>query len=205
MKSLFATFFALLVAFSGAQARADVSTTGPSKVWVTELPAFLNATPGNWIVGRSTAVALSAAEAESRACQDAAAALVEKLRPQLSRPSDAPGLARQVQAALARGDLIVDRQVVSHDRPYGTIWSAAVLIDASARKLDPLLQQLERSARHDRIRTFAAVTGAAVLAGGVGIAYLLLNALTRGFLRFRLALASVLIIAVGIVGIAGLL
>ena len=136
---------------------------------------------------------------------DAASALVARLRPQLDRRVDDRALARQVQAALAGGDLIVDRQVIATERPYGTIWSAAVLVDASAARVEPLLREVQRSAMRERFNVVAGMTGAAVLAAVVGFFYLVVNWLTRGFFRGRLALASALIVAIGIIGIAGML
>ena len=57
----------------------------------------------------------------------------------------------------------------------------------------------------ERFNVVAGMTGAIVLAAVVTFFYLVLNWLTRGFFRGRLALASALIVAIGIIGIAGML
>lgn len=205
MKSVSVLMVAVMVIASNSHWLAGGTTTAPSKKWTTDLPGFLNTVPGDWIIGRSTAAALSAQEAQTMARDDAASALIARLRPQLDRRVHDRALARHVQAALAGDDLIVDRQVIATERPYGTIWSAAVLVDASGVRVEPLLREIQRSAMRERFNVVAGMTGAAMLTAVVAFSYLVLNWLTRGFFRGRLALASALIVAVGVIGIAGML
>jgi hypothetical protein len=196
----------MLVVSTSALHAAAASATSPSpeKQWAADLPAFLNERPGNWIVGHSREPALSAAEAESFACRDAAASLFDKLRPRVPR-SSWPVLRKRIDAVLAGGDWVVDRQIKSDARPYATIWSGAVLIDASAERRDRLVRDVEREARQQRERTVAGTAGATMIAVVVGSIYLLLNWLTRGFFRARLLTASLLVVAGGICGIVHLI
>ena len=180
------------------------AATSSSKVWATDLPAFLSERPGDWIVGHSTDPALSANEAESFARRDAAGPLFDKLRLRLPR-SSWPDLLKRIDATLAAGDWVVDREVESDVRPYGTIWRAAVLVDATPERTNRLVRDVERERRQQRERAVAGTAGAIVIAFVVGAVYLMLNWLTRGFFRGRLLTASVLILASGICGIVHLI
>jgi hypothetical protein len=193
----------LPVALRAADAPATASSS-PPKLWATDLPAFLNDRPGDWIVGHSTDPALSAAEAESFARRDAAGPLFEKLRARLSRENGS-ALLKRIEAALAAGDWVADRQIVAEVRPYGTIWSAAVLIDASPQRRDRIIRDVERETRQQRERAFAGTAGITTIAVVVGSCYVFLNWLTRGFFRGRLLTISALLITTGIFGIALLL
>jgi hypothetical protein len=194
----------MLPILSNAAAAAATPASSPAKLWATDLPAFLNDRPGDWIVGHSTDPALSAAEAESFARRDAAGPLFDKLRSRLPRQSWSALLTR-IEATLASGDWVADRQVVAVERPYGTIWSAAVLIDASQQRRDRLVREVERETRQQRERAVAGTAGATMIAMVVGSGYLFLNWLTRGFFRGRLLTVSALLITTGIFGIVLLL
>jgi hypothetical protein len=195
-----------LIFLCSVASEAAIATTSPwpDKLWATDLPTFLNDRPGDWIVGHSTDPALSAAEAESFACRDAATPLFDKLRSRLPRQSGSL-LLKRIEATLASGDWVVDRQILAEERPYGTIWSAAVLIDASQQRRDRLVREVERETRQQRERAVAGTAGASVIAAVVGSVYLFLNWLTRGFFRGRLLTVSALLITTGIFGIALLL
>ena len=195
----------LLFCTPGLHAAAvDTPAAPPEKLWATDLPAFLNERPGEWIVGVSSEPALTAAEAESFARRDAAEPLTTRLRHRLPHASW-PTLLRRVQAALASDELVVDRHVTSQERPYGTIWRAAVLVDGSPRRLDRLVRDVQRETRQRYERAAAGVAGTVAIAFVVGTCYLGLNWLTRGFFRGRLMTAAVLVVSVGIFGIVQLL
>jgi hypothetical protein len=169
------------------------------KSWATDLPAFLNANPHEqWIVGHSTQPALSADEAETSALNDAAEQLGERLKP---FAVDRGNLVLR----LHRADLVVDRQIDATERPYGTIWKAAVLIDASPGKIDPITSQLRRASMQHHARAAAAFAGATVWFAIVCLGYLLFNRLSRGYFRGRLIFASLLLVAGGFAAAAQLL
>jgi hypothetical protein len=100
---------------------------------------------------------------------------------------------------------IVDRQLESVERPYGTIWSEAILVDASPKKLDGLSKRLQSSLRREQEKRVIAGVGSSVLLVIVSLGYIVLNWLTRGYLRFRLAMTSLLIAGGGIALITHLL
>jgi hypothetical protein len=169
------------------------------KSWATDLPAFLNAHPQEqWIVGHSTQPALSADEAETSALNDVAEQLRERLKPLAADHAD-------LVTRLRRANLVVDRQIDATERPYGTIWKAAVLIDASPNKIDPIASQLRRASMQHHARAAVAFAGATVWFAVVSLSYLLLNRLSRGYFRGRLIFASILLVAGGFAAAAQLL
>jgi hypothetical protein len=187
MKFTIAIFVTLLI----------YSPAGAAKLWMTDFPAFVNEHPGgHWIVGQTTEPALSAEEAESTAEADAAGEIADIL--------NCDGESRAM-IVTSLGDWIVDRQIDSTEHPYGTIWHAAILIDATSGKLDDLSKQIQFAQRRQHLRAalLAAVSVAWLTA--VGLCYLLINWMTRGYFRGRLAVASLVLIFVGIFGAVHLL
>ena len=173
------------------------SPAGAAKLWTTDFPAFVNDHPsGHWIVGQSTEPALSAEEAESTAEADAAGKIADILN--CDNESQA-----MIVASL--GDWIVDRQIDSTQHPYGTIWHTAILIDAKGGKLDGLSKQIQFAQHRQHLHTaFLGAVSAAWLTA-VGLCYLLINWMTRGYFRGRLVMSSLILILVGIFGAVHLL
>ena len=197
------TLAAVLLITAVAQA-APATQENSQKRWVSDLPGFINENPSRqWVVGQSTQPALSATEAETLARRDAAAALVPLLQPRVRGVSEID-LRRQIEASLAREQMIVDRQVESVERPYGTIWRESILIDASPKKLDELARRMQSVVRSGERRRAAAIGGGTFLSLIVGVVYLFLNWITRGYFRARLAMASMTAIALGIATIVHL-
>ena len=188
----------LLTAWCTVELHAAPTTAGAAKQWATDLPAFLNEHPReHWIVGRSTAAALSAVEAEAAARHDAAEQIADVIGPHTA--------VARIDAAVRNGDLVVDRQVDAVERPYGTIWRAAVLVDADPKKIDALRAHLQRDVAQHRAAATIALGAASAWMVVVCMGYLLLNWLTRGYFRWRLVIASILLIAAGFVGAAHLI
>jgi hypothetical protein len=190
----------ILVIVTGV-ARADAASTTAvaDKLWATDLPAFLNDHPrDHWIVGRSDQPALSAAEAETAARRDAAQQIADVLgASRYGRMS-----AGSITAAIERGSWIVDRQIDATERPYGTIWRAAILVDADPKALDALATRMQDARFRQRAHVAVGVVGGVVWLMAVSFGYMVLNWLTRGYFRGRLALVSVVMIAAGVVAIA---
>jgi hypothetical protein len=173
------------------------SPAGAAKLWMTDFPAFVNDhSTGHWIVGQSTEPALSAEEAESTAEADAAGKIADILN------CDSESRAT---IAASLGDWIVDRQIDSTDHPYGTIWHAAILINATSGKLDDLSKQIQLAQRRRHLHTALTAAVSAVWLAAVGLCYLLINWMTRGYFRARLVMASLILILVGIFGAVHLL
>jgi len=197
---------ALLILIVSSTAFAAPATTQSSKLWVTDLPAFMNEQPaGHWIVAHNEKPALSASEAEQFARRDAARAILPIVREKLAGPIDTEKLTRVIEATIDQDKWIVDRQIDRNDRPYGTIWNAALLVDAAPRNVDELARRLNHVIQIKRTRLVACVFAFMILCAIVGCVYMFLNWLTRGFFRARLALASILIVALGVAGMVHLL
>jgi hypothetical protein len=175
------------------------SPAGAAKLWMTDFPTYVNDHPtGHWIVGQTTEPALSAEEAESMAQADAA----EKIAGLLNCGGENKGM---IVASLEQNDWIVDQQIDSTQRPYATIWRAAILIDATPQKLDDLSRQIQSVSRRQHLRAAFVIAASSAWLTVVGLCYLLINWLTRGYFRFRLVLTSVILIVVGIFGAVHLL
>src|SRR5439155_21180356 len=115
----------ILCCLSACGLAAANLTTAPSKLWATDLPAFMNDRPGNWIVARSEKPALSAQEADLLARSEAAKELVPIVVARLTQPIDAKTVATRIEASLFHDNWVADRQIEISERPYGTIWTAA--------------------------------------------------------------------------------
>jgi len=183
--------FATLLICSAARA---------AKPWIADFPAFVNDHPtGHWIVGQSTEPALSADEAESMARSDAAEKIAQVLN------CDGGESQAIIVSSLARSDWIVDRQIDSTEHPYGTIWHAAVLIDATGGRLDDLSRQIQFAVRRQHLHAAFLLAVSIGWLTVIGLCYLLINWITRGYFRGRLVMASLILILVGIFGAAHLL
>ena len=204
------TFLLLLIVLTAsvaahAEGAPTSSASAPGKLWATDLAAFINQNPrGHWIVGVCAQPALSAAEAESFARANAADQIIPLIDQSVRRNVPASLIRQQVIIALNNDGWIADRIVQSDDRPYGTIWHESILLDGSPRKLDELSRRIQLLARREQGRRAAMLGGGSVLFILVFVTYLLLNWLTRGYLRLRLAMILIAIMAIGMALIAGL-
>jgi hypothetical protein len=103
-----------------------------------------------------------------------------------------------LERRLAQEVVVADRSVSRVHRPYGDIWSEAVLVDASKDRLARVAREYSawRSNRHQT------VGGAAASVVGLSIAILLIytavNAATKGYFRGRLRAAAALTLALGL-------
>jgi hypothetical protein len=195
----------LILAIVTCVARTDAASTTAvaDKLWATDLPAFLNDHPRqHWIVGRSDQPALSAIEAETAARRDAAQQIADTLGASKYGRMSARQATDWIAATVERGSWIVDRQIDATERPYGTIWRAAILVDADPKALDALATRMQDARVRQHAHAAAAVVIGIVWLMAVSFGYLLLNWLTRGYFRGRLALVSVVMIVAGFVGIA---
>ncbi len=180
-------------------------STAPSKRWATDFSAYLRSHPGNWMLATSVRPALTPEEALADARRQAARSLAIQMLPRFSNQPCVAWLQRRLEASLLAGQWIQDQSITANQRPYGTIWSASLLINASPKNYSSLVAEFERELAAQRSR-FARIVGySIILALAVACLFLIANSLTRGFLRFRLAIASLAIVATGIFGIMHLI
>jgi hypothetical protein len=173
--------------------------TRPSKAWLTDFAAFTSAHPGVWIVGRSQEPCLSEQEAQQAARADAAQAVYALLPQRLRDADDTDALKRSVLSAIAAGGLVTDAFPERFDRPYGTVWTESVLLDASPQKLDSFLAGYD-SAWRDRQRRLSIMrASAAGLVTAAWLMYIFLNAVTKGYFTTHLRLGAAAVTAAALI------
>lgn len=179
------------------------ATTAPTtREWLADFPAFVHANGTRyWIVGHSSATCVTEKEAADQARRDAATQLRNTLRANLPdalfKGEADTWIKSRVSRDLALGSLIVDRSTSRIHRPYGDIWSAAVLVDASPDRLAPIARD------YDAWRTgrTATVTHTGFSLVGLSLAilaiYTVMNVLTKGYFRGRLRASAALALGLG--------
>jgi hypothetical protein len=99
---------------------------------------------------------------------------------------------------------VSDRFVRRFDRPYGQVWHAAVLVDGSPQLLRDMADEVTNDRRAQRAGTIGNfVKGAGVLVV-IGLLYLVVNAVTKGYFVRRLR-AGALLLALGGIAVIALL
>lgn len=158
------------------------------KPWALDEVAFRNA-HGNrsWIIGRSDKPAMSDSEAIESAHADATRALYPVIRSRVQAwPGDRRWLEWRIDSQVSAGRLDADTNIERFDRPYGSVYAASVLLDASADRLDPLAREMQLGlmARHRQAGIHLAIAGGLLTLTWLG--YALLNSITRGYVTARL-------------------
>jgi hypothetical protein len=193
----------LAVVACSLAATAAPARPARDKPWLDDPAAFLSNTRQRWIVGRSTGPCLSATEATQQACADASLQLVASLSGQMPMEADRSWLQRRLASDLSAGRLIEDRAVGVEHKPYGDLWSAAVLVDGSRAQLQRLAAEYSRSLGQQRVTRSRQLLSVAGLWMAILGMYALLNWLTKGYFRGRLRLTSAaLLLLVGLIGAA---
>ncbi|HEY1685163.1 MAG TPA: hypothetical protein VGG19_10400 [Tepidisphaeraceae bacterium] len=170
-----------------------------SKQWIDDFAAFRINHPGHWIVGRSPDPCLSEDEAQRTARENAAQAVWTLVPARLRNAEDADALKRSLTAAIASGGLQADYLAERFDRPYGTVWTESVLLDASPQKLDSFLSGRERAWRKRQHLIAAIRSGAFILVAAAWLLYIFLNAVTKGYFTTRLRLGAAVVTAAAFV------
>jgi hypothetical protein len=181
-----------------APARSD-------KRWAQEPAEFLSeAREKQWVIGRSTTPCLSSGEATQQACRDGARQVAMLLYP-VTHSGERQWASEQLYAELTRGEMVRDRSVTRVVKPYGELWSAMILVDASPGRLRAIAAEHVR-AQEMRQRTSARQWMAfAGLFASILAIYAVLNALTKGYFRGRLRAITVVSLAALACGMIGLL
>jgi hypothetical protein len=168
----------------------------PEKSWVTEG----DQSDGDMklIVGHTPKPAVTEAEALREARKDVenrvAATVSDALRPD---SFDSHVLRVRIAADVAAGRFEVDRYAEKFDRPYGQLWTEAVLVDLSPDKLNPAIAQYRQDLQLNRNRVRGHWVGLAAITLLVLFGYTLSNAITRGYFTGRLRLMALLVVVLG--------
>jgi len=181
----------------------SAGTTRPaptSKPWIDDFAGFVSSHPGRWIVGRSAVPCLSEPEAARAAQADAARQITPLIVSGLPvHASDAATIEVRMESDLQSAGSQTDRLAEQFTRPYGTVWTESVLIDASQQRLDELSGRYatELAAKDARMSNWRLT--AAVVVGAAWLFYFLLNAVTKGYFTVRLGAVAATITAAAIV------
>jgi hypothetical protein len=172
------------------------------KPWVDDFATFASNNRGRtWVMAMSREAAVSAAEAEQQALNDAVAQLEPRVRDRMAyhaRGAVDSVLQRQIRAGLESSGMIADRFVQRFERPYGEIWQVGLLIDASSKKIAGLADKCDRVLAAQQ-RTFRqTVLSIAGLVALVCVVYIFLNSVTKGYFVWSLRAAALAILAGGI-------
>jgi hypothetical protein len=169
------------------------------KPWVDDFANFVNSMPdARFVLATSTGSSLSESEADAQAVQNACWHLTSLLRGVLAQSRRPPFNRAVMPADLREGGFVVDQFVQSFNGTAGLIWRKALLIDASADKLRRLQDRIAVQVQVQKItwaKTIGSVFGLLVL---ISVAYLFLNAATRGYYVWSLRIAAIALAFVGI-------
>ncbi len=180
--------------------RASIKADFVDKPWIENFYGFWNSRPNTRIViAKSAESCLTQTQANRQAVEDACAQLTELLG-QAPRAQATPGLTRKVTSTdVLEGDFILDRFVQSFDGRAGKIWRQALLIDASAGKIEQLALRkavVARAMKMSLARMFFSVVGLLVL---ITVVYAFLNAATKGYYAWSLRIAGAVLALVVII------
>ena len=178
------------------------------KPWVDRYAEFVSQQPQrSWL----RVVGSTFTNDEPAANRDAVRAAVDALLPrvrtvleantQLNLVGDVPDheIRQQLQAALERNELVADRFSQQLDGAFGTVWRAALLIDADPARLTAVVQQAQTAAQTQQRHSLATGLAVLLMLGLVLVLYYVLNELTKGYFVWNLraaAMVALLTIAV---------
>ena len=164
------------------------------KPWLNDFAGFTARTPGRWVVARSDAD--RPAGSASEASHEARVAAAEQVMPLVLARMDRKFRSRQgdvqhlTEVQLLGDRMVYDRFPQKYERPYGTLYREAVLLDASDDQLGRLADEIGwslQSRQQSQARGF--VAAAAVLLVTYAL-YRFANAFTRGYFTWSLRTAA---------------
>lgn len=204
---------ALALRVETAEESFSVSARFADAPWVENRTGFAHSYPnGDWLVGYSGGTHTSHDEARHDAILAASDAILPLAQARINRlsASDQHRFAQQMQKnpnwlrdkvadELVSRNLATDRFAQRFDRPYGTVWREAVLVNASPHRVEEiarsLVQGLDKQVTHQRLTWFSYFAMFGVVFG----TYLFLNMATKGYYAWPLRTAMALGIAVVVI------
>jgi (2Fe-2S) ferredoxin len=173
------------------------------KPWVSNFAGFLARTPGHWLVAHSDSDRPATSPAE--AAEQARGAAVDQVTPMVMarmrnvRRYDAGSVRRIVERHLAGDRLVRDRFPQKFERPYGSLYREALLIDSSDEQLDPLARTVRASLDAERQSRLGGLASAAAVLLVTYALYRFANAFTRGYFTWSLRTAAAVVAAGAVV------
>lgn len=172
-----------------------ISEDGKSiKPWAEDFAKFVNENPQHhWLLAQSPEPCLSVDEAMQKALNQAASQVVS------ITGFSVPGADESMVLKHLEGcGLIQDRFVQKFSRPYGDVWRASLLVDASSKNMDRLNKAITKEmtgAKRDLRNMIFSTLG--LLAVIIGV-YYLVDAVTRGYFKTRLRIIAVSFAVIGV-------
>jgi hypothetical protein len=193
----------LETSFKEGEKNVTVGTWFAHKEWVDSFAQFMAShSDKNLIVAQSGQACTTEAEATQQAYQDAAKKLLPYVEGQFRRfrlyrdireEELLPLILSHLQG-IAGENLVRDQFVQSYHRPYGTIWSKTLLLDAQPSNI----LTLERACRKEYYRglrsTGYVLLSGLVLMGMICLLYWLVNSYTKGYYTWPLRTVAVIVI-----------
>ncbi len=183
----------------------SISTRFADTPWINDRTGFAGRyANGDWLVAYSDGTHTThegAREDAVNAATDVLLPLAQARVSQMSAPDqhrfaqqmekDPDWLRNRIADELVSRNLVTDRFAQRFDRPYGTVWREAVLVDASPTRVEAIARSLVRGVdakvAYQRNTWFSFIA----LAGLIFGTYLFLNMATKGYYAWMLRLAAV--------------
>lgn len=173
---------------------ATASARFVDKPWLSNFAAFVGRTPGRWIVAHSdknrpaSALADAARDARAAAAAELTPLVVARFAP--SERYDDRDVRRLVERHLLSDRLVVDRFPQKFERPYGSLFREAVLVDASDNRLSELALEMRATLAAERRSRIGGLASAAAVLLVTYALYRFANAFTRGYFTWSLRTAA---------------
>ena len=170
------------------------------KPWIEDFYGLWNGRPNRrLIIAKSAESCVTREEAVGQAIDSACSQLTTLLR-QTPRAKATPSLPRHVTPNdVLEEDFIVDRFSQKFSGMAGEIWRHALLIDASPGKMEQLAAHKVVVARIHRLNWARMIFSVAGLLALITVAYVFLNAATKGYYTWSLRIAGVVLAAAVII------
>jgi hypothetical protein len=198
------------VTLRGSAAEATYSADYVDAEWAEDFNKWVKQSPGHqWILSTSEQLCVSEAEAEKQALEAAVSELQRRLDEFVSDPQrgyaefrgrrDPAWVRQQLAIALRDGGFTHKTFSQRFQRPYGDVYRAAVLVDASPARLEGVASKYWQHAKVVRQRDLGIVASSLGLILVICVVYLFLNAATRGYYVWSMRAAAVVLVFAGLV------
>ena len=185
------TFRASVLAGDGDKQKS-IAVDYVEKPWIENFYGVWNHRPNKrLIIAKSTESCLTGQEAEQQAIANACSQLTQLLR-QTRQAKASPSISRKVKPNdVQESGFILDRFSQKFEGRAGEIWRHALLIDASHEKMEQFAKHniaVVREMRSGLAKMIFSVLGLLAL---ITVAYVFLNAATKGYYTWSLRIAGI--------------
>ena len=174
------------------------------KPWVDDPQGFALAQNGQrWIIGASPDVVAASADATRAATRNAAAALLPLLKAHIARShvkiTPPPEFSiDNVATQLTDRRMVSDQFLQRFQRPYGSVWQGAVLVNASDANVESIVRSITATSTARLVMKATGFGSFIAFSCVLVLLYAFLNSATKGYFAGRLKAAMILLMIVGI-------